>query len=188
MKVLAICGSPRNNGNTAYLLENICNELNKRRINSKLLKLADYKIEMCSGCLICEETNCIGDCSIKDDMHNVIYNMILEADMLILGTPSYFDMPSGLLKNFLDRSNAILSKIIDKKYKYGLVVVGQSEITSLDSVCDSLRKYCNICEMDEVIKSPLKLIVRDIGEAEKNPEVCKLINNFVTSYFGKYFK
>ncbi len=181
MKVLCICGSPRLDGNTSYLLERVCEHLKSKKMEAEIIKLADFSVDRCSGCLVCEETDCTGNCSIKDDMSEIIYDKILMADSLVLGSPSYFDMPTGLMKSFMDRTNAILTKLIEKEYTYGIVVVGQSEISSLESTCESIRKYCSICEMKE-IGQPLQVIARDVGDAQKKENVATLISTFSEAF------
>lgn len=51
-----------------------------------------------------------GICKIKDDMTK-IYPKLLATDAIILATPSYFEMLSGLLKNFLARTCPIWPKL-----------------------------------------------------------------------------
>jgi multimeric flavodoxin WrbA len=180
MKILAICGSPRS-GNTLYLLEQILGQLHSKQLETEIIQLSKFSIKRCTGCLVCEETNCSGNCTIKDDMSKILYQKILESDVLIFGSPSYFDMPTGLMKTFMDRTNAILNKMAEKKYNYGIVVVGQSEIVSLKSVCDSIRKYCSICQMKEITR-PLQIIARDVHDAEKKEDIATLISSFVNAF------
>ncbi|MDD2516284.1 MAG: flavodoxin family protein [Candidatus Gracilibacteria bacterium] len=95
MKILLISGSPRK-GNTEFVL----NEIQKSFENqSKIILLRDKKISHCKGCFYC---NSKPKCAIKDDMED-IYKQILEAEVVIIGSPNYFDNITGLLKNFIDR-------------------------------------------------------------------------------------
>jgi len=55
------------------------------------------------GCESCHET---GECRIKDDMQKV-YQKILEADGIILGSPVYFWSVSSQAKTFIDRTYAL---------------------------------------------------------------------------------
>ena len=55
-----------------------------------------------------------GDCVIKDDMMSV-YPKLLNADAIVLATPGYMGMLSGLLKNFLDRTCAVWPRLEGKR-------------------------------------------------------------------------
>jgi len=81
----------------------------------ELILLRKTNIKMCLGCLACEEggKDRPGICKIKDDM-NVIYPKLLEADCLVFGTPAYFELVSGILKNFMDRTCAIWLRLQGK--------------------------------------------------------------------------
>jgi len=174
-KVLAVCGSPRVSGNTAFLLRTMVEDLVAAGGDAKFLMLSNLSIEDCNGCLICEETDCTGDCSINDDMQKTVIPELLSTDALILGTPSYFDLPSAQLKRFMDRTNMILSKLTNKSLALGIVVTGQSEIPSLKATCEAVRNYCRICHMKESRKSPILVIARDVGDASKNLEAIKSV-------------
>jgi multimeric flavodoxin WrbA len=164
MKVLALCGSPRANGNTSQLLAVVARELRSQGHSVDILNLGDLAIADCNGCLVCEETECSGDCSIEDDMQRRVVPLLLAADAIILGSPSYFDMPSAQIKRFMDRSNMVLNRITKKGMACALVVVGQSEMASLNAACRALRRYTKICGMKEVRGSPVRVIARDEGD------------------------
>ena len=50
MKVLAINGSPRKNGNTSIIIKAVCEELNKENIETEIISLSDKKIGGCISC------------------------------------------------------------------------------------------------------------------------------------------
>jgi len=99
-KILAFNGSPRKNGNTSSLLNKfregtflnaaIYEEINPHFIN----------IEYCTGCLRC---NLIKRCSISTDDWTDISRKILEADVLVFGSPIYFHHLTAALKKIVDR-------------------------------------------------------------------------------------
>lgn len=53
MKVVAINGSPRRNGNTAFLIQTVFNELHQEGIETELIQITDYKINGCMACGAC---------------------------------------------------------------------------------------------------------------------------------------
>lgn len=104
VKVLAVVGSPRK-GNTYNLVKmTIDTIVEKRSVDAELVHLADFEIRDCSGCSdFCEET---GQCCIEDDMQS-LYPKMKEADVIIIGTPTYYWNVTGLLKSFIDRTNPL---------------------------------------------------------------------------------
>ena len=77
----------------------ILEEIKKQIQNATLIKLKDYNISFCKGCLTCD-TN--GQCFIKDDLEKVVEQMF-QKDILVLAIPNYFGGMSGFFKNFIDR-------------------------------------------------------------------------------------
>ena len=107
MKIIGISGSPRK-GNTEWMISTLLAEAARSGAETELLLLRKMDVRMCRGYLSCEQggRERKGSCVIKDDMAEV-YPKLLAADAIVLATPAYFEMLSGLLKNFLDRTNPI---------------------------------------------------------------------------------
>lgn len=99
MKVIGISGSPRKKGNTSFLINEALCEIEKLGINTQMIELSNYNIADCCGCEGCRKTY---ECVIKDDMQK-LYPMILKADAIILGSPTYFYDVTAVTKAFLDR-------------------------------------------------------------------------------------
>lgn len=131
-KVLAICGSPRKNKNSDFLLEIMLKGLkDNNEVEIKKFYLKDLKIGHCIACGYCEKT---GTCFMKDD-ENMLYKEFDEADGVILATPIYMDCLNSFTITMIDRLQAfwsskyILKKpsIDTKKLRYGaLILVGGS--------------------------------------------------------------
>ena len=100
MKALAICGSPRKNGNTEYFTNVVLSNLEKEGIETEFVSLIDKKIDECSGCYYCVKN---ADCEIQDDFQEVFQKMI-EADAIILASPVYHGSITPKLKSLLDRA------------------------------------------------------------------------------------
>jgi len=101
MKILAINGSPRSNGSTAKAISLVAEKLGNA--NVEVIDLGKKKISHCLACMRCKTE---GKCATNDDM-TAIYAKIRESDMIILASPIYFGMETGLFKNFLDRMYAM---------------------------------------------------------------------------------
>jgi multimeric flavodoxin WrbA len=142
MKVVGICGSPRK-GNTEWMLRKLLEGVAKEGADTELILLREKDIKGCDGCLACEVRGKQrqGICTIQDDMQQ-IYPKLVEADALAFGTPVYFEMLSGLLKNFMDRTNPIWSRL-DPKPIVGMAVAEEG----VGKAVENLRTYSSVCGM-----------------------------------------
>lgn len=119
LNALLINGSPRKHGNTYQLLKLAEKELNKNHIKTKIIQLADHKINPCTSCRTCIKT---GKCSIKDDMEKIT-PQLLNSHIIIFGSPVYFNNVSGQLKILMDRTWCLKGKLKNKIG--GAIVVGR---------------------------------------------------------------
>jgi len=101
MKVIAINGSPKNQGNTNQVLEIMGTELQKQQIHFEILHIGNKVIRGCVACNTCKK-NQDKKCSINDELNSIIPKLI-EADGIILGSPVYYSGIAGTMKSFLDR-------------------------------------------------------------------------------------
>jgi multimeric flavodoxin WrbA len=102
--VLGICGSPRK-GNTEWMLTALLAAANAAGADAELILLRRQRVEPCRGCLVCEKRDAAGrgECVIEDDMRRLLPRL-LAADIIVLATPGYMGLLSGLMKTFLDRT------------------------------------------------------------------------------------
>lgn len=120
MKVLGICGSPRD-GATEFLLKNALKDLESESIETQFITVRDKDISPCTHCNECVDTN--GKCSIYDDMDE-IYDALREADGIILASPIHFGSISAQLKAVIDRCQAMIMEDLDIfKNKVGISIV-----------------------------------------------------------------
>ena len=102
MKILALHGSPRIDGNTDILLKETLKPVKKAGHEIRLFKLNFMNIKPCQDCGGCDKT---GACIINDDMDE-IYGAIRTADRIILASPIFFFGPSAQAKAMIDRCKA----------------------------------------------------------------------------------
>ena len=88
MNVLILQGSPRANGNTAWMAEEFRKAAEAAGHQVTLVNVAHKKI---AGCLACEYCHGKGDgvCIQKDDMQE-LQPLFAEADVLVLASPIYY--------------------------------------------------------------------------------------------------
>jgi len=127
MKLLGICGSHRKAGsNSEWMVKTVLESAKKHGARVELIRISDHDIKFCTACDTCYAPDADNDCVIKDDMRK-IYKKLLEADGLVFGTPNYFRNVSAMMKNFMDRTNALVmpKKKLKGKCVIGLCVGGQ---------------------------------------------------------------
>ncbi|HHY12130.1 MAG TPA: flavodoxin family protein [Firmicutes bacterium] len=103
MKILAISGSPRPNGNTASLMEVVLESAKRTNPNTEVVEYNMHRLNCkgCQGCLACKKPE-VETCVQNDELSPILKEM-LEADAWILGTPVYMGHTSAQLKLLLDR-------------------------------------------------------------------------------------
>lgn len=104
MKVIGMNGSSRKDGNTAIIIRRVFDELNKLGIETELIQLADYEVQPCSGCFACKgRANYV----LTKDGFSEIFNRLVEAEGIILGSPVYSADVSSKMKAFLERAGVV---------------------------------------------------------------------------------
>jgi multimeric flavodoxin WrbA len=106
MKVVAFNGSARKDGNTAILIRHVFQELETEGIETELIQLSGSKIHGCIACMKCFK-NKDQRCSVKDDITNDCIGKMLDADGIILGSPTYFANVSTEMKALIDRAGMV---------------------------------------------------------------------------------
>ena len=123
MKVVAFNGSARKDGNTADLVNYVLAELEKEGIETELVQLAGSQIRGCAACFACFESKDKA-CTIKTDIANECIEKMLDADGIILASPTYFADVSSEMKALIDRSGLVSRANDDMlKRKVGAAVV-----------------------------------------------------------------
>lgn len=123
MKVLGINGSPRKGGNTEILIRKVFEPLEAAGIETEFIQIGGKAIRGCTGCRKCVEMQ-NKTCVITKDPVNDIIAKIIEADGLILGSPTYFADVSAEMKALIDRVGYVcLANGRLLKHKVGVAVV-----------------------------------------------------------------
>lgn len=117
LKALGISGSARDkfdlaaeDSNSEFLLKACLEELASLGVKTELLPLRNYNIKPCKACYSTTNTQCHYPCSCygkgtpaADDMSDIIYDKLLEADIIIFATPVNNFKMSSYMALFLDR-------------------------------------------------------------------------------------
>jgi multimeric flavodoxin WrbA len=142
MNIIAISGSPRK-GNAEWMVNTVLDAAAGTGAETRLILLRTADIRQCRGCLACERRDGqgIGACVIDDDMSALLPEM-LAADAIVMGTPCYMGLLSGLLKTFLDRTCPVWPALKGK----GLAGVAVAE-ESIGAAMKNLRTYGDLLGM-----------------------------------------
>jgi multimeric flavodoxin WrbA len=146
MKVVAFNGSPRKEGNTAFLIKHVLTELEKEGIETEIVRIGGKSIHGCIACSKCFE-NRDRRCVIDKDIVNECIEKMLEADGIILASPTYFADLTPELKALIDRAGFV-AKANDELFrrKVGAAVVAVRRAGSVH-VFDSINHFFTISQM-----------------------------------------
>lgn len=115
INILGICGSPVKGGNTeVFLSEALKAAEGLGDVSTESVRLIEKRIGDCRHCNWCLSKQDEGSfCCIKDDMLD-LYPKIVEADALLIATPTYAGRLSGYSAVFMDRWRAL---VLGKRYR-----------------------------------------------------------------------
>ena len=142
MKVIAINGSPRKDGNTATALKAMAEELERQGIDVEIIDVGHRQIHGCTACGYCA-TSEGRHCVFHDDIVNETADKMREADGFILGSPTYYAGIAGTMKSFLDRVFYTSGRYF--KYKVATSVTAARRAGGVDTV-HQLNNYLNLAE------------------------------------------
>ncbi|EDS89525.1 NADPH-dependent FMN reductase domain containing protein [Entamoeba histolytica HM-1:IMSS] len=120
IKVFMINGSPREKGNTFTMLSWVKEGLEKEGIEVEIYQLGKKEIKPCVACYACQKT---GKCWKDDSVMDELLQKIIEADGIIIGSPTYYADVPGVVKTFIDRSQPIYYSKKTLRRKVGAAVV-----------------------------------------------------------------
>ncbi|MCL2014319.1 MAG: flavodoxin family protein [Oscillospiraceae bacterium] len=104
MKVFAINGSPRGNGNTTQMLRCVLDVCSAANFETELFHAGGRTVQGCKACGGCSKH--AGRCA-TDDWVNEVYVKIKAADAVIIGSPTYFSDLTSETKAVIDRCGYI---------------------------------------------------------------------------------
>jgi multimeric flavodoxin WrbA len=128
MKIIAISGSPRPRGNTWHLLQEVIKVLEQQGIDTEYVSLHDKNIRPCLACMTCAKEK--NRCSQEDDF-NALYEVLAQADGLIVGSPVYFGSATPNMMALLDRAGFVArmgDNVFDRKVGSPIVVARRAGV------------------------------------------------------------
>ena len=168
MKILALNGSARKRGNTDILIERILKGCKKKGYKTEKLYLYDYEILPCIDCRDCKKSNYV--CTLNDGMKK-IYPKMEKADLIIFGTPNYWNGPSAKMKLLIDRMRPFVSSRKLEGKKWVIVSPSAEGPKSCKLLVEMLRLSFDYLGMKYAGKVLIKAYEK--GEIKKNQKALK---------------
>ena len=173
MKVIAFNGSARKNGNCSILIREAFNAIEKSDIETEEYSLAGSRIRGCTACYQCfsrKDRRCV----VTDDIANDCIEKMIEADGMILASPTYFADMTPEMKALIDRCGMVARANDDMfRRKVGAAIVSVRRAGSIN-VFDSINHFFLIGQM--IVPGSIYWNVgigREIGDVEQDEEGLK---------------
>jgi multimeric flavodoxin WrbA len=101
MEIVALLGSPRASGNSAFIAERFLKAARKKGARTTVFALNKLSYRGCQACDACKTR--LDRCALKDDLAPVL-DAVKRADVLLLATPVYYGDVTAQMKGFIDRT------------------------------------------------------------------------------------
>ncbi len=170
MKVVAFNGSPRKDGNTAYILKRVLDPIKKAGIDTELVQVGGTPVRGCTACGRCiEKKN--NRCVIDNDIVNSCIEKMIASDGIVLGSPTYFCDMTSEMKALIDRAGFVSfanGGLFKRKVGASVVAVRRGGGTN---VFDSMNKMFLMSQMVVPGSTYWNFAFgMDRGDAEKDEE------------------
>ncbi len=170
--VLVLKSSPRENGNSNTLAEQVEAGAKEAGAEVESLMLHHMDIRPCDACDTCQET---GVCIVKDDMQQV-YPLLEKADAIVIAGPVYWFTISAQVKLCIDRwyalespkGNGLAGKQIGIVLTYGDTDLYTSGGINAIYTFESMFRY-----LGAEITGMVYGTADEVGDAAKQPELMK---------------
>ena len=165
MKIVAVLGSPRPQGNSSTLARAFLKAAGERGAEVTEYLLNQLNFQGCQGCRACKIKS--DTCILEDDLAPVL-QAVRDADILVLASPVYFGDLNGQTKCFFDRTYSFFNPDFSSRVppgKKALLVLVQAnpEETEFADIFPRYRRWLKMYGCD-----PIRLLrvtgVREPGE------------------------
>ena len=106
MKIVAVLGSPRPQGNSTTLAHAFLTAAREKGAETQEFLLNQMNFKCCQACMACKTKS--QTCVLEDDLPPVL-EAVRDADILVLASPVYFGDLSAQMKAFFDRTYSCIN-------------------------------------------------------------------------------
>jgi len=162
MNWVFINGSPRKDGNTNYLINQIAEKYIKLNQQKTIIEVYEKDIHPCDDCRRCKA----GDysCPVNDDMKN-IYPVLNNSGVIVFGSPVYWSGVTGPMKNFIDRLRPYYGNKKLKDKKAIIITVGTNADEEHDLITEMYKRITGLLNIQLIGNVVMNGF--DIGDIEK---------------------
>jgi multimeric flavodoxin WrbA len=173
-KVVGVIGSPRKRMNTDTLVTKALEGASSVGAEIEKVYLNDLNIMPCQAC----KKHPAPDYCFYHDGMDKIYNVLENADGLIIGTPAYFACFSAQLKLMIDRSNCLAEMITKsdgklifksrlKKRKKAIFIWVANISKDPEHAIEPIRIWCKYFANVEIVEKMI-ILNSDLGKGARN--------------------
>ena len=174
MKIVALLGSPRPNGNSAVIARKFLETAEQSGADVEVYEVNNMAYKGCQGCGSCKTKT--DYCVIEDEL-TPVYESIKTADVLVMASPVYFGDLSGQLKCFFDRTYSFAnpdftSRLAPGKKSVFILTQGAPVENMFDDIHPRYEQWLKMFGFgpNYLIRA---LGVQGAGEVKDRPEVLK---------------
>jgi multimeric flavodoxin WrbA len=143
VKLLFLCGSPREMGNSEKAVNYARDKAAAEGIDTDTFFISGKKVAPCNACGFCNDKD---GCVITDDMTEFC-EKALDADAIIVASPVYFGTVSAQLKAVFDRSRILRRKFKLKSRLGAAIACGRSRNGGQETTIQTIHNWMNIHAM-----------------------------------------
>lgn len=170
MKIVAVLGSPRPQGNSNTLARAFLEAARKRGAETQEFLLNQMDFKGCQACMACKTK--IDTCCLEDDLAQVL-NALRDADVLVLASPVYFGDLSSQMKAFFDRTYSCINPDFSCRLHAGkkaVIILTQAnpDPAQFDDIFPRYERWLKIYGFD-AIRLLRATGVREPGEVAQQP-------------------
>jgi len=177
MKVCGIVGSPRKNGNVDLLVSEVLKGAGSQGADIDKIYLNDLNIKPCQSCGVDPYPKY---CLYDDDM-SLVYELLESYDVIVLGSPVYFDTVSAQVKLMMDRSNCLMPYVKRsdgswgferrmKKRKKGVFIAVAGEHQKFNTIQTTVKGFLEWANIELVVTILYSDNSNELGSVKNNEQ------------------
>jgi multimeric flavodoxin WrbA len=170
MHILGISASPRSGGNTDFIIKEVLKSAKDSGASTEFLSMANKTVHPCKACEYCAEHK---ECTYDDDAE-MIFEKMMGADGIVIGSPVYFGNIAAPLKALIDRERVLWhqEKTFDGKVGAAVAVAWKwGHFPTLASISGFLlTNKAVLTSIGGIPGLGLMVYADEVGEAAENAE------------------
>jgi multimeric flavodoxin WrbA len=185
MRIVALQGSPRAEGNTQTVLDMVLEGARQAGAQTETVKLVELEdFRGCMECFGCQGTADKPDCQVEDDML-VVLGKLMKADVIVWATPVFCWSPAWPLKMAMDRffcmfkfqEDGEIRSLVEGRRMAAVVTAGGTESDGADLVQEICRRLVEFsrCKWEGTF---VAAEVKDVESIRKDAALAKRARAF----------